>query len=159
MPPPEAGAQPRTLQQTGASTRARYPASMPAPASDNVLSPSQLNALARSLLADAFPLVLVEGEIGNLARPASGHIYLTLKDARAQVRCALFKPKSQRLRFQPRDGMRVLARGRLTLYEARGDYQLILDSLEEAGEGALRRAFEELKAKLQAEGLFDAERK
>src|SRR3546814_246969 len=132
---------------------------MPAPASDNVLSPSQLNALARSLLEDAFPLVLVEGEIGNLARPASGHIYLTLKDARAQVRCALFKPKSQRLRFQPRDSMRVLARGRLTLYEARGDYQLILDSLEEAGEGALRRAFEELKAKLQAEGLFDAERK
>lgn len=126
---------------------------------DNVLSPSQLNALARSLLEDAFPVVLVEGEIGNLARPASGHIYLTLKDARAQVRCALFKPKSQRLRFQPRDGMRVLARGRLTLYEARGDYQLILDSLEEAGEGALRRAFEELKAKLQAEGLFDAERK
>lgn len=132
---------------------------MPAPASDNVLTPSQLNALARSLLEDAFPLVLVEGEIGNLARPASGHIYLTLKDARAQVRCALFKPKSQWLRFQPRDGMRVLARGRLTLYEARGDYQLILDSLEEAGEGALRRAFEELKAKLQAEGLFDAGRK
>src|SRR3546814_8683056 len=126
---------------------------------DNVLSPSQLNALARSLLEDAFPVVLVEGEIGNLARPASGHIYLALKDARAQVRCALFKPKSQRLRFQPRDGMRVLARGRLTLYEARGDYQLILDSLAEAGEGALRRAFAELKAKLQAEGLFDAERK
>jgi exodeoxyribonuclease VII large subunit len=132
---------------------------MSAPASDNVLSPSQLNALARSLLEDAFPLVLVEGEIGNLARPASGHLYLTLKDARAQVRCALFRPKSQWLNFQPRDGMRVLARGRLTLYEARGDYQLILDSLEEAGEGALRRAFEQLKAKLQAEGLFDEARK
>ncbi|HVI58397.1 MAG TPA: exodeoxyribonuclease VII large subunit [Luteimonas sp.] len=131
---------------------------MPAPA-DNVLSPSQLNALARSLLEDSFPLVLVEGEICNLARPASGHVYLTLKDARAQVRCALFRPKSQWLNFQPRDGMRVLARGRLTLYEARGDYQLILDSLEEAGEGALRRAFEQLKAKLQAEGLFDEARK
>ena len=78
---------------------------MPAPA-DNVLSPSQLNALARSLLEDAFPLVLVEGEIGNLARPASGHLYLTLKDERAQVRCALFRPKSQWLNFQPRDGMR-----------------------------------------------------
>ena len=138
--------------------RLGYGAAMPAPA-DNVLTPSQLNALARSLLEDAFPLVQVEGEIGNLARPASGHIYLTLKDARAQVRCALFKPKSQWLNFQPRDGLRVLARGRLTLYEARGDYQLILDSLEEAGEGALRRAFEQLKAKLQAEGLFDAERK
>ena len=131
---------------------------MPA-ANDNILTPSQLNTLARSLLEDAFPLVLVEGELGNLSRPASGHLYFTLKDARAQVRCALFKPKSQWLNFQPRDGLRVLARGRLTLYEARGDYQLILDSLEEAGEGALRRAFEALKAKLQAEGLFDAQRK
>ena len=131
---------------------------MPAPA-DNVLSPSQLNALARSLLEDAFPVVQVEGEICNLARPASGHVYLTLKDARAQVRCALFRPKSQWLRFEPRNGLQVLARGRLTLYEARGDYQLILDSLEEAGEGALRRAFEELKARLLAEGLFDEARK
>jgi exodeoxyribonuclease VII large subunit len=126
---------------------------------DRILTPSQLNTLARSLLEDAFPLVLVEGELGNLSRPASGHLYFTLKDARAQVRCALFKPKSQWLPFQPREGLRVLARGRLTLYEARGDYQLILDSLEEAGEGALRRAFEQLKARLQAEGLFDAGRK
>src|SRR5690606_16732311 len=124
-----------------------------------ILSPSQLNTLARSLLEDAFPVVFVEGELGNVSRPASGHLYFTLKDARAQVRCALFKPKSQWLRFQPREGMKVLARGRLTLYEARGDYQLILDSLEEAGEGALRRAFEQLKAKLQAEGLFDEARK
>lgn len=132
---------------------------MQAPPTENVLSPSQLNALARSLLEDAFPLVVVEGELGNVSRPASGHMYFTLKDARAQVRCALFRPKSQWLKFQPRDGLRVLARGRLTLYEARGDYQLILDSLEEAGEGALRRAFEELKTKLEAEGLFDAARK
>src|SRR5690606_38234038 len=132
---------------------------MPTLPNDNVLSPTQLNALARSLLEDAFPVVLVEGELGNFSRPASGHMYFTLKDARAQVRCALFKPKSQWLKFQPRDGLKVLARGRLTLYEARGDYQLILDSLEEAGEGALRRAFEQLKAKLQAEGLFDEARK
>ena len=124
-----------------------------------ILSPSQLNTLARSLLEDAFPLVLVEGELGNVSRPASGHLYFTLKDARAQVRCALFKPKSQWLPFQPREGMKVLARGRLTLYEARGDYQLILDTLEEAGEGALRRAFEQLRARLQAEGLFDPARK
>ena len=124
-----------------------------------ILSPSQLNTLARSLLEDAFPLVLVEGELGNVSRPSSGHLYFTLKDARAQVRCALFKPKSQRLAFLPREGMKVLARGRLTLYEARGDYQLILESLEDAGEGALRRAFDQLKARLQAEGLFDAERK
>jgi len=132
---------------------------MPPQANENVLSPTQLNALARSLLEDAFPVVLVEGELGNVSRPASGHMYFTLKDARAQVRCALFRPKSQWLKFQPRDGLRVLARGRLTLYEARGDYQLLLDSLEEAGEGALRRAFEELKAKLESEGLFDEARK
>lgn len=123
------------------------------------LTPSQLNALARNLLEDAFPLIWVEGELGNLSRPSSGHLYFTLKDERAQVRCALFKPKSQWLKFTPREGLRVLARGRLTLYEARGDYQLILDTMEEAGEGALRRAFEQLKAKLQAEGLFDQGRK
>jgi len=126
---------------------------------DHVLTPSQLNTLARDLLEGAFPLVLVEGEIGNLSRPGSGHLYFTLKDARAQVRCALFKPKSQWLKFVPREGLKVLARGRLTLYEPRGDYQLVLDTMEEAGEGALRRAFDELKAKLAGEGLFDAGRK
>jgi exodeoxyribonuclease VII large subunit len=126
---------------------------------DAVLTPSQLNALARDLLEGSFPAILVEGEIGNLSRPGSGHLYFTLKDARAQVRCALFKPKSQWLNFVPREGLRVLARGRLTVYEARGDYQLVLDTMEEAGEGALRRAFEDLKARLAAEGLFDAARK
>ncbi|MGY0505350.1 exodeoxyribonuclease VII large subunit [Luteimonas sp. e5] len=126
---------------------------------DTILSPSQLNTLARNLLEDAFPLVWIEGELGQVARPASGHLYLTLKDARAQVRAAMFKPKSGWLKFVPREGMRVLARGRLTLYEARGEYQLVLEHMEEAGEGALRRAFEELKARLQAEGLFDAARK
>ena len=126
---------------------------------DHILTPSQLNTLARDLLEGSFPAVVVEGEIGNLARPSSGHLYFTLKDARAQVRCALFKPKSQWLNFIPREGLKVLARGRLTLYEARGDYQLVLDGMEDAGEGALRRAFEELKARLQAEGLFDPARK
>ncbi|HLS84495.1 MAG TPA: exodeoxyribonuclease VII large subunit [Arenimonas sp.] len=124
-----------------------------------VLRPSQLNALARDLLEGSFPQVWVEGEISNFSRPASGHCYFTLKDERAQVRCALFRSNAVRLRFQPRDGMQVLARGRLTLYEARGDYQLVLDHLEEAGEGALRRAFEQLKAKLAAEGLFDERHK
>ena len=128
------------------------------PASD-VLTPTQLNTLARGLLEDTFPNVVVEGELGNLSRPASGHLYFTLKDSRAQVRCALFRSRSQGLRFVPREGLLVRARGRVTLYEARGDYQLILESLEEAGEGALRRAFDVLKARLQAEGLFDAERK
>ncbi|MBX9402499.1 exodeoxyribonuclease VII large subunit [Lysobacter sp. BMK333-48F3] len=132
---------------------------MPPSSPDDVLTPSQLNALARNVLEDTFPLIWVEGELGNLSRPSSGHLYLTLKDARAQVRCAMFKPKSSWLKFVPREGLRVLARGRLTLYEARGDYQLVLDHMEEAGEGALRRAFEELKARLAAEGLFDRERK
>ncbi|HET7655421.1 MAG TPA: exodeoxyribonuclease VII large subunit [Luteimonas sp.] len=124
-----------------------------------ILSPSQLNTLARDLLEGSFPLVWVEGELSGVARPASGHLYFCLKDARAQVRCAMFKPKSTWLKFAPREGMKVLARGRVTLYEARGEYQMVLDHMEEAGEGALRRAFEELKARLQAEGLFDEARK
>jgi exodeoxyribonuclease VII large subunit len=124
-----------------------------------VLTPASLNAMARDLLEGAFPLVWVEGELSGVSRPASGHIYFTLKDSRAQVRCALFKPRSQRLSFQPGDGQQVLVRGRLSLYEPRGDYQLIAEHLEPAGEGALRRAFEELRATLEAEGLFAAERK
>ncbi|OQP80085.1 exodeoxyribonuclease VII large subunit [Xanthomonas phaseoli pv. syngonii LMG 9055] len=126
---------------------------------EQILTPSQLNSLARDLLEGSFPLVWVEAELSSVTRPSSGHLYFTLKDARAQIRCAIFKPKSTWLKFQPREGLRVLARGRLTLYEARGDYQLVLDHLEEAGEGALRRAFDELRARLAAEGLFDAERK
>src|SRR3546814_664611 len=126
---------------------------------NHVLTPSQLNTLARDLLEGAFPLIWVEAELGNVSRPASGHLYFTLKDSRAQIRCAMFKPKSTWLKFQPREGLRVLARGRVTLYEARGEYQMVLDHMEEAGEGALRRAFEELKSKLQAEGLFDDARK
>ncbi|TAA28187.1 exodeoxyribonuclease VII large subunit [Pseudoxanthomonas winnipegensis] len=125
----------------------------------DVLTPSQLNTLARDLLEGSFPAIWVEAELGNVTRPASGHLYFTLKDARAQVRCAMFKPKSSWLKFVPREGLRVLARGRVTLYEARGEYQLVLDHMEEAGEGALRRAFEQLKARLAAEGLFDPARK
>ena len=124
-----------------------------------VLKPVQLNVLARDLLESSFSQVWVEGEISNFSRPASGHLYFTLKDDRAQVRCALFKQKAMYLRFQPRDGMQVLVRGRLTLYEARGDYQLVLEHMEEAGEGALQRAYMELKAKLSAEGIFDDARK
>ncbi len=135
-----------------------YPAAMPA-SEDPVLTPSQLNVLARNLLEDSFPLVWIEGELGNVARPSSGHLYVTLKDAGAQVRAAMFKPKASWLKFIPREGLRVLARGRVTLYEARGEYQLVLDHMEEAGEGALRRAFEQLKTRLQAEGLFDDARK
>ncbi|WP_234416964.1 exodeoxyribonuclease VII large subunit [Xanthomonas fragariae] len=111
------------------------------------------------MLEGSFPLVWVEAELSSVTRPSSGHLYFTLKDARAQIRCAMFKPKSTWLTFQPREGVHVLARGRLTLYEARGDYQLVLDHMEEAGEGALRRAFDALRARLAAEGLFDTERK
>lgn len=124
-----------------------------------ILAPSQLNALSRGLLESALGTVWIEGELGGVSRPASGHLYFALKDARAQVRCALFKPRSQLLGFRPADGMAVLARGRVSLYEPRGEYQLIVDHLEESGEGALRRAFEELKTRLQMEGLFAYERK
>ena len=124
-----------------------------------ILKPAQLNALARDLLEGNFAQVWVQGEISNFSRPASGHLYFTLKDDRAQVRCALFKQKAMTLRFAPRDGALVLVRGRVTLYEARGEYQLVLEHMEEAGEGALRIAFEALKQALAAEGLFNAERK
>lgn len=133
--------------------------SLPVSTAPPALRPSQLNALARDLLEGGFPSIWVEGELSSLARPGSGHWYFTLKDERAQVRCALFKAKAQWLRFVPREGLQVLVRGRLTLYEPRGDYQLVLEHMEEAGEGALRRAFDALKARLDAEGLFALERK
>ena len=125
----------------------------------HILTPSTLNRLVRGLLEDALPLVWIEGELSNVARPASGHLYFTLKDSGAQVRCAMFRPKSAALRFKPVDGMQVLLRARVGLYEPRGEFQLVAEQMEPAGEGALQRAFEQLKAKLDAEGLFDAARK
>lgn len=123
-----------------------------------VLTVSQLNGRARLLLEDIFGQVWVEGELSNLARPASGHLYFTLKDARAQIRCALFRPNA--LRYPKlRDGQAVRLQGRVSVFEGRGDYQLIVESLEAAGEGALRLAFEALKAKLEAAGLFAMARK
>ena len=121
----------------------------------NVYSVSRLNREAKALLEDRFPLLWVEGELSNLARPASGHLYFSLKDAHAQVRCAWFRGNQRALSALPKDGMQVLVRARVSLYEGRGDYQLIVESLEEAGEGALRRAFELLKNRLAVEGLFD----
>jgi exodeoxyribonuclease VII large subunit len=129
------------------------------PREQPVYSVTQLNRLARTLLEDHFPAVLVEGEISNFACPSSGHWYLTLKDASGQLRCAMFRNRNMFVRLKPKDGMRVLVRGKLSLYEGRGDYQLILDQMEETGAGALRRAFEQLQARLQAEGLFDSARK
>lgn len=124
-----------------------------------VLSVSSLNRLARGLLEDCFPAVSVEGEISNLSVPGSGHWYFTLKDDSAQIRCAMFRNRNMSVRFKPANGMQVEVRGKLSLYEGRGDYQLILDNMQDAGAGALQRAFEELKHKLAGEGLFDAARK
>src|SRR5690348_1514487 len=125
----------------------------------NILTPSTLNRLVRGLLEDALPLVWIEGELCNVSRPASGHLYFTLKDAGAQVRAAMFKPKSGWLRFRPVDGMHVLVRARVGLYEPRGEFQLVAEHMELAGEGALRREFDRLKARLDAEGLFEPSRK
>jgi exodeoxyribonuclease VII large subunit len=119
----------------------------------HILTPSTLNRLVRDLLEDALPLIWIEGELSNVARPASGHLYFTLKDSAAQVRCAMFKPKSSWLRFKPADGMQVLVRARVGLYEPRGEFQLVAEHMEPAGEGALQREFERLKAQLDAEGL------
>jgi exodeoxyribonuclease VII large subunit len=125
----------------------------------DVYSVSRLNLEARLLLEQGFPRLWVEGELSNVSRPSSGHLYFTLKDARAQIRAAMFRTRNQAIRFRPAEGLQVLVCARVSLYEPRGDYQLIVEHMEEAGDGALRRAFEELKRKLDAEGLFDAARK
>jgi exodeoxyribonuclease VII large subunit len=124
-----------------------------------VLSVSRLNGTARALLESGMGSVWVEGEMSNFARPASGHWYFSLKDANAQVRCAMWRARSALSRCHPREGLQVLVRARVSLYEPRGDYQLIVEHMEEAGLGALQRAFEELKSRLQKEGLFDPGRK
>jgi exodeoxyribonuclease VII large subunit len=131
----------------------------PARAERDVYTVSRLNKEVRLLLESGLPLLWLEGEISNFAAPASGHWYFSLKDANAQVRCAMWRQRNTGLRFRPKEGMQVLARARVGLYEPRGEYQLIVEHLEEAGEGALKREFEKLKAKLAAEGLFAAERK
>jgi exodeoxyribonuclease VII large subunit len=120
---------------------------------------SQLNAEVRLLLERGLAVVWVEGELSNLSQPSSGHWYFSLKDRTAQIRCAMFRQRNISVAFAPRAGQLVLARGRVSVYEARGDYQLIVEHLEEAGVGALRREFEKLKVKLAAEGLFALEHK
>ncbi len=131
--------------------------------SDNkqaAISVSELNRRARTLLERGLARLWVDGEISNLARPASGHIYFTLKDESAQIRCAWFRQRQQRGQARSvENGDQMLAYGRVSLYEPRGDYQLIVERLEPAGEGELRRRFELLKKKLDAEGLFDVELK
>jgi exodeoxyribonuclease VII large subunit len=125
----------------------------------NVYTPSELNREVRLHLEAGFPRLWVEGEISNLARPASGHLYFTLKDEKAQIRCALFRGNAQGLAFRPENGQLVQLRGRLGLYEPRGEYQLVADAMEMAGEGRLRAAFEALKQALEKEGLFRPERR
>ena len=130
------------------------------PVGDNrIQSVSQITSGVRLLLEKNYPLVWVMGEISNLARPGSGHWYFTLKDDKAQLRCAMFANKNRRLRFKPSNGDQVIVRGNLSLYTGRGDFQMIAEHMEAAGEGALRAAFEALKEKLADEGLFDEERK
>jgi exodeoxyribonuclease VII large subunit len=119
-----------------------------------VYTVSRLNREARAILEGRFQLLWLEGEISNFARPASGHWYFSLKDAQAQVRCAMFRQNNMRLKFLPEDGMHLLVRARVSLYEGRGEFQLIVEHAEPAGEGLLRLQFEQLKLKLAAEGLF-----
>ena len=120
---------------------------------------SELNRQARQLLEQGIARVWVEGEVSNLARPASGHVYFTLKDASAQLRCAWFRQRQRGPTIHLKNGDKMLALGKVGIYEARGDYQMVVERVEAAGEGELRRRFELLKKKLQAEGLFDEDRK
>ncbi len=130
-----------------------------ASAGRDIYSVTRLNREARILLESGLGLVWVQAEVSNFARPGSGHWYFSLKDHDAQLRCAMFRQRNVLARFTPREGQLVLARGRVSLYEPRGDYQLLVEHLEDAGMGALQRAFEELRARLGAEGLFASERK
>tara|TARA_B100001059_G_scaffold236601_1_gene288163 strand:+ start:1389 stop:2765 length:1377 start_codon:yes stop_codon:yes gene_type:complete len=126
---------------------------------NDVFTVSQLNQRAKQLLEITFSSIKVEGEISNLSRPSSGHWYFTLKDKGAQVRCAMFRSRTAQVKFQPKEGDQIVVRGKVSLYENRGDYQLIVDAMKPAGEGQLQQAFILLKQKLGAEGLFNPEYK
>jgi exodeoxyribonuclease VII large subunit len=127
--------------------------------SDVIYTVRQFNREVRQLLENSYQKVWIEGEISNLATPSSGHIYFTLKDEEAQIRCALFRNQRLRLQCTVKNGLAVHLRGKVSLYEVRGEFQIIVDYVEPAGEGILRRKFEELKQKLDCEGLFDTSRK
>ncbi|PLX99251.1 MAG: exodeoxyribonuclease VII large subunit, partial [Desulfuromonas sp.] len=124
-----------------------------------VISVTSLVACLQELIEDNFVDVMVQGELSNVSLPASGHCYFTLKDSKAQIRCAIFRSSLRALRFQPRDGMAVVCRGRLSVYPQRGDLQLIVEAMEPEGIGRLQLAFDQLKEKLAAEGLFADEHK
>jgi exodeoxyribonuclease VII large subunit len=131
----------------------------PGPPARRVFTVAQLTARIRLLLEREFYEVWVEGELSNCKAGATGHMYFTLKDGQAQVRAVIFRVPLSRLRFKPRDGMRVVARGRITVYDPRGEYQLLCEHLEPEGIGARQLAFEQLKQRLAAEGLFSPQRK
>ncbi len=130
----------------------------PAPEED-IYTISRLNREVRYLLEEVYPSIWIEGEISNLAKPGSGHFYFTMKDNEAQIRCAFFKNRHANLRFDIDNGMKVLAKANVGLYEGRGEYQLIIQQIEPAGAGALQIAFDALKQKLSSEGLFDEKHK
>lgn len=121
----------------------------------DVFTISRLVRESRAVLEGSFPMLWLEGEISNYSRPSSGHMYFTLKDEAAQVRCAMFRTRNMQLRFTPANGMHVMVRARVTLYEPRGEFQIVVEQMEEAGLGVLQRAFEMLKSRLGQEGLFD----
>ena len=125
----------------------------------DIYNVTRLNREVRAVLEGSFPPVWVQGEISNLARPSSGHMYFSLKDKHAQIRCAMFKNRNKSLKFVPENGMEVITLVAVSLYEGRGEFQLIVEQLEPAGVGALQLAFEQLKERLQKEGLFDEGRK
>ena len=129
------------------------------PPARDVYSVTRLNREVRSVLERGLGVIWVEGELSNFSQPASGHWYFSLKDNDAQLRCAMFRMKNSLVGFTPKPGAQLLLRGRISVYEARGEYQLIVEHLEEAGVGALKREFERLKTRLAAEGLFALERK
>jgi len=131
----------------------------PAAPQRDVYSVSRLNREVRSVLERGLGVIWVEGELSNFSQPSSGHWYFSLKDRGAQLRCAMFRMQNSLVGFTPRDGAHLLLRGRISVYEARGEYQLIVEHVEEAGVGALKHEFERLKTRLAAEGLFALERK
>jgi exodeoxyribonuclease VII large subunit len=141
------------------TTTSRQQISSEIPLDAQIYTVSELNREAKLALEESLDTQWIAGEISNLARPGSGHLYFSLKDTDAQVRCAMFRGANRALKFTPQDGLQVILNARITIYEPRGSYQLIVEHMEPAGEGLLRRQFEELKAKLAAEGLFEAANK
>ncbi|HEX5549416.1 MAG TPA: exodeoxyribonuclease VII large subunit, partial [Nitrospira sp.] len=125
----------------------------------SILTVSQLTGLLRTSIESQFADLWLEGEVSNLRMPGSGHVYCTLKDESSQIRAVLFRSSAVRLKFTLQEGMCIIVRGRLTVYEPRGEYQIVLDNVEPKGIGALQLAFEQLKARLAGEGLFDEAKK